>query len=499
MKVSKYNLNRNKSQNKSQNKKITNKNIKTNQSISSINRNYPKKNKSKNKSIGNSIKLKSKSKQKNLNELLKSDSKDYNLYNNKYDNFIENYNNNHIITENQKVNNDLNINNSFTSDFISSNQNSKNNLNNLYNKQYIKNEYIENSNIFKKTLDRLLMNSNNLLEKQNNILYECDILSKNVAMNDYAIQSINNNENKINYQNLIEDYTRDITSILSTIKKNKTNSKINEELKKENNLLKNELEMLNIDKEDNLKFKDGEINTLKIVLISEINHILNFLNEIGYDNIPINKMEISDLTKQSITNFFELIIKIIKQMKELIQKKESLISKMIIEQNTLRDYQNENNINKSYEKLSFDYNSYNSRLKNYNISVQNSNQKSKYNISFRNYGNSRNSRNDNEFKTDLNNENNNFKNNINELLSINNKENNKEYINNCDFNNNKLIEEMNTDKIKNSDSHLFFGEKHGDNYSYDRDNNFDYQTGSFILKQTNCKKIEEDEIIPNDK
>ena len=492
MKGSKSNLNRN----KSQNKQLKNKNNIINQSISSIKRNYSKKSKSKEKSIGNSIK--SKPKQNNLNEIIKTCPNDYNLYNNKFHNFIQNYNNNQII-ENKKVNNDLNISNSFASNYINSNLHSKNNLDNVFNKQYINNEYIENSNIFKKTLDRLLMNSKNLLEKQNNILYECDILSKNVAMNDYSIQSINISENKLNFQNIIGNYTHDITSILSNIKKGNANSKINEELKKENNLLKNKLEMLNIDKEDNLKFKDGEINTLKIVLISEINHIINFLNEIGYDNIPINKMEISDLTKQNITNFFELIIKIIKQMKELIQKKESIISKMIIEQNTLRDYKNENNINKSYERLTLDYNNLNAGLKNYNFSVQNSNHKNKYNISFRNYGSSRNIKNDNELKKNLNNDNNNLNNNIYEFSSNNNENNYKGDINNININNNKFVGEMKTDIKKDSGSYFFIRDKQENNYSFDKENNNNYQTGSFILKQTNCKQLDEDEIIPNNK
>ena len=63
-------------------------------------------------------------------------------------------------------------------------------------------------------------------------------------------------------------------------------------------------------------------------------------------------MEISDITSQKLTNIFELIIKIIKQMNELILKKESIISKMTIEKNIITDNKNENiNLNnKSFEK-----------------------------------------------------------------------------------------------------------------------------------------------------
>ena len=170
---------------------------------------------------------------------------------------------------------------------------------------------MEYSNIFKKTLDRLLITSNNLLENQNNILKECDILAKNVAMNNYAIEALNKDDTNSNYPKALDNYTNNISTLFSKVKNYKSDSQINEQLKNENNILKNKLEMLNIAQEDNLKMKDGEISTLKIVLVSEINHILNFLQEIGYDKIPINKMEVSDITSQKITNFFELIIKII--------------------------------------------------------------------------------------------------------------------------------------------------------------------------------------------
>ena len=46
--------------------------------------------------------------------------------------------------------------------------------------------------------------------------------------------------------------------------------------------------MININKEDDIKLKNDEIYTLKIILVTEINLILNFLNELGYNNIKMN-------------------------------------------------------------------------------------------------------------------------------------------------------------------------------------------------------------------
>ncbi len=393
MKAPKSQINRK----KSLNKKSSNKNISVNKSTSLMNNNNQTKNKSKNKSYNsnskiNNSKTKSKSKSKQFQNSSNEPTQNYNY--NDFNNYSENINYNNF-NENKNFYNNLDINNSLNSKSIIDNSSFKNSnymTNNFFTESPIKsynnntsNGYIEISNIFKKTLDRLLITSKNLMEKQNNILYECDILSKNVAMNDFAMQNLDKFETKSNFNNIMNNYTNKIIEIFSQSKKNKTDFQINEELKKENNLLKNKLQMISIDREDNIKQKDSEISTLKIVLVSEINHIINFLNEIGYSNLPVNKMEISEVTSQKLTNFFNLIIKIIKQMKELIHKKESVISRMTIEQHTSSENKTERiNNNKSYDKFTFDYNKYNMGLKKYNFSINNSNQKKKLNISFRN-------------------------------------------------------------------------------------------------------------------
>ena len=393
MKAPKSQINRK----KSLNKKSSNKNISVNKTTSLMNNNNQTKNKSKNKSYNsntkiNNSKTKSKSKSKQFQNSSNEPTQNYNY--NDFNNYSENINYNNF-NENKNFYNNLDINNSLNSKSIIDNSSFKNSnymTNNFFTESPIKsynnitsNGYIEISNIFKKTLDRLLITSKNLMEKQNSILYECDILSKNVAMNDFAMQNLDKFETKSNFNNIMNNYTNKIIEIFSQSKKNKTDFQINEELKKENNLLKNKLQMISIDREDNIKQKDSEISTLKIVLVSEINHIINFLNEIGYSNLPVNKMEISDVTSQKLTNFFNLIIKIIKQMKELIHKKESVISRMTIEQHTSSENKTERiNNNKSYDKFTFDYNKYNMGLKKYNFSINNSNQKKKLNISFRN-------------------------------------------------------------------------------------------------------------------
>ena len=90
--------------------------------------------------------------------------------------------------------------------------------------------------------------------------------------------------------------------------------------------------MANIDKEENFQIVSNELSSLKIVLVNEINHVLNIFKEFGYDNLPQEKLETNNITPQKIADFFQSTIKIIRQMKELIHNKETLISKMTIEQ-----------------------------------------------------------------------------------------------------------------------------------------------------------------------
>ena len=495
------------------NKSLSKNNIKkpktTNTSISLMNKKNNKKIKSKD-ILTNNTKLNSKRTKSNPKQIKNNNEQELiesNYYNNNinYNPNLNSYNfsrfNDNINYYNNDINASLNIKSSYDNNNKFKNTNySQNYLYELNKGKSLNNDYIESSIIFKKTLDRLLDTSLNLVQKQNNILSECEILTKNVSMNDFSIQNIYHNENKLNFKNVMGDYATNINSILSHVKNSKINTEINDELKKENNLLKNKLEMINIDKDDNIKMKDGEISTLKIVLVSEINHILNFLTEIGYNSIPINKMEIADITSQNLTNFFELIIKIIKQMKEIIQKKEAIISKMTIEQNTLRTKNNENFSNKSFERLSLDYNNYNIGLKNYNISVTNSNQKRKYNISFRNYNSNKNLKNDfeNNYDLELNNNNKNDlinkeKNELkNELdLIINTTKDRKAQIDkniilNEEMDNNEKEENEvinNNDNKLNSDSYFYNREKKENNYSYDKGSNKSFKTGSFIIKE----------------
>ena len=361
------------------------KTITTNKNTSLKLNNKKKKAQSKTKEI----KTKSKSKPK-INNQIKLDNSNLELNLNNYIN-----NTNYINTDNRNSNYhyipnaDLYNNYNSVGDFSMRNTNQfKNSLINSNNKNFdsvnmlmTSNQNNEKNNNCKRTIDRLIINSQNLLEKQNNILLECDVLTKNAATNDYAIQNLIQNEKVYNNENILEKYNNNVLEILSKIKKNDREIELNAQLKNENESLKNKLEMVNIDKEESFQMVSNELSSLKIVLVNEINHLLNIFKEFGYDNLPQEKMDINNINSQKIADFFQLIIKIVQQMKELIHNKETLISKMTIDQVTNRS--NFDNINKSYEKLNID-NKNSIGYKTYNFSVRNNLHNKPYNISFRN-------------------------------------------------------------------------------------------------------------------
>lgn len=385
--------------NKSVGKKQISKTNTIDKSITLKPKNNKNKAKSKNKVIKTKTKLNlvnSKSKPKPKSKLINIDNSnlELGLDKNIKNNYTDSNNNNFTSTNNYEniyksfVNEDINnLNNCMNSYGVLPNYNNIN-IENLSssNNLLTSNQCKEKQITLKKAMDRLLINSQNILEKQNNILTECDLLTKNSMTNDYAIRNLLNNENNYNYENLMKKYTNNISEILSKIKKSNIDFETNMKLKNENESLKNKLEMAKIDREDNIQNKINELSTLKIVLISEINHVINFLKNIGYDNLPLEKIETNNLTSQKITDFFQTIIKIIKQMKELLRNKETIISKMTIDQATNRSGYNsnlDNIINKSCEKLSLDYN--NIGFKTYNFSVRNNIHNKSYNISFRNF------------------------------------------------------------------------------------------------------------------
>ena len=83
--------------------------------------------------------------------------------------------------------------------------------------------------------------------------------------------------------------------------------------------------MLSIDKSDDYLNIETQLDSVRNVYSNEINSIINFSNEIGIDNMSMQKVNGSSLTEDKVINFFTLVKKQMKMMKMTILTQEEQI------------------------------------------------------------------------------------------------------------------------------------------------------------------------------
>ena len=215
----------------------------------------------------------------------------------------------------------------------------------------------------KNSIKRLIDTSESLLEEQNNILSQTDKLIQNIEVNEHEINKIQKRENPSNFNGCVNDYTENLDSILSKLKKSTKDIEFSNKIKEENNNLKYKMQMLSIDKNDDFRNIETELNSIKTVYSNEINSFLRFLNELGFDNIPIDHIAPNNLTTDKIINFFNLIKRTMKDLKDDVIEKDNQI-KMMKKYNDNKDkgdINSINNINNDYEcitKINNEYSKY---------------------------------------------------------------------------------------------------------------------------------------------
>ena len=184
---------------------------------------------------------------------------------------------------------------------------------------------IINEKKVKNSINRLVNTSKNLLEQQNEILNQADDLIKNIELNDHLIGKIKKTEKNEKFADKIQKYNNNLEDILSKIKQSTKDIEYSNKIKEENNNLKYRMQMLSIDKSDNYISIESELNSLKNTYSNEMNSMLRFLYELGFDNISLESIKSNDLSKNKIINFFEMIKNIIKELKLNIEEKEGQI------------------------------------------------------------------------------------------------------------------------------------------------------------------------------
>ena len=203
------------------------------------------------------------------------------------------------------------------------------------------------------SINRLIDTSQNLLEKQNDILRQANNLMQNIETNNHEIDKIKKKEGKQNFTKNINIYNKNLEDVLTKLKLNTKELGFSNKMKEENNKLKYKMEMLSIDKNDDFRNMESDLNSLKHIYITEMNSMLRYLYELGLDDISLSQRNINseNLTSEVIINFFNSIKNIIKQLTQSNKEKEGqieLLKKSNIENKNEIKYNNKNNY-KYYE------------------------------------------------------------------------------------------------------------------------------------------------------
>ena len=140
----------------------------------------------------------------------------------------------------------------------------------------------------KNSINRLIDTSMNLLEQQNDILKQANSLMQNIEINNHEISKIKKKEEKQNFTKNIGKYNENLEDILSKLKQNTREVDYSNRMKEENNNLKYQMQMLSIDKSDDFRNIQSELNSLKNLYINEMNSMLRYLYELGIEDISLS-------------------------------------------------------------------------------------------------------------------------------------------------------------------------------------------------------------------
>jgi hypothetical protein len=202
----------------------------------------------------------------------------------------------------------------------------------------------------KNSINRLIDTSMNLLEQQNDILKQANSLMQNIEINNHEIGKIKKKEEKQNFTKNIGKYNENLEDILSKLKQNTREVDYSNRMKEENNNLKYQMQMLSIDKSDDFRNIQSELNLLKNIYTNEMNSMLRYLYELGIEDISLSSGNIKseNLTADIIINFFNTMKNTIKQLKLSNEEKEGQIEllKKIknVENDKPKSSDNDNNI-----------------------------------------------------------------------------------------------------------------------------------------------------------
>jgi len=227
----------------------------------------------------------------------------------------------------------------------------------------------------KDSIKRLISTSKELLNQQNSILDDCEKLAKEISVNDYEIDREKIKLESENFPELFKNYTENLNYILNKLRKNNDEFEKSKKLKEENNSLKYKLQMLSIDKSDDYLTLESKLNSVRNVYANEINSMINFFNEIGLENLSFDKINNNNFSEDKIVNFFALMKKHFKDLKNKIISQDEKIKFLAAENSKIiQNLDNLQDNNNNYFSNSTTNNKENFMINNNNNNNNNNNE-----------------------------------------------------------------------------------------------------------------------------
>ena len=177
------------------------------------------------------------------------------------------------------------------------------------------NSEVINEKRTKDALKRLLKSSNDLINKQNGILAECDELVKNVNVNDIEIDKLKLKQDNDNFPEVLDTYSKNLNDILNKLKNDSKEVEEAKILREENKSLKYKIQMLSIDKSEQYLDIESKLVSTKNLYVNEINSLISYLSQLELDGIKFEKISADTFSEDKVVNFFSFIKKKFKDMK----------------------------------------------------------------------------------------------------------------------------------------------------------------------------------------
>jgi hypothetical protein len=194
----------------------------------------------------------------------------------------------------------------------------------LLSKEYLEKSEIQFNNHLS-AIDNQISNSEEILAIQESLFKKLSNINKEITVSDIKLEKFIVRSESEDYYNFIEKYASSLDELLFTLKEQVKEIEMLRQLKEENKLLKTQLEIKDMDKNDFKVISDSKLEMLKNYLSTELNSFSEYVRDFD-DSVFFNKFSVKNIDESSLSLYFQnLKVFIRTQMKKHEELKSNFI------------------------------------------------------------------------------------------------------------------------------------------------------------------------------